>query len=76
VANDAGAVKARGHRYRFVNVPTSLVTGSAGFIGSHLYNYLLALGHGLICVDNLDTGSLQNIQTSPIVMTSCSSTTT
>jgi dTDP-glucose 4,6-dehydratase len=43
-------------------VPTSLVTGGAGFIGSHLCDYLLARGHGLICVDNLDTGSLQNIE--------------
>jgi dTDP-glucose 4,6-dehydratase len=43
-------------------VPTSLVTGGAGFIGSHLCDYLLALGHRLICVDNLDTGSLQNIE--------------
>ena len=42
-------------------MPTSLVTGGAGFIGSHLCDYLLARGHGLICVDNLDTGSLQNI---------------
>jgi dTDP-glucose 4,6-dehydratase len=43
-------------------VPTSLVTGGAGFIGSHLCDYLVARGHGLICVDNLDTGSLQNIE--------------
>jgi dTDP-glucose 4,6-dehydratase len=43
-------------------VPISLVTGGAGFIGSHLCDYLLALGHEVICVDNLDTGSLQNIQ--------------
>ena len=44
------------------NVPTSLVTGGAGFIGSHLCDYLLAQGHRLLCVDNLDTGSLQNIE--------------
>jgi dTDP-glucose 4,6-dehydratase len=49
-------------QYRCVNVPTSLVTGGAGFVGSHLCDYLLALGHRLICVDNLDTGSLQNIE--------------
>jgi dTDP-glucose 4,6-dehydratase len=42
-------------------VATSLVTGGAGFIGSHLCDYLLASGHRVICVDNLDTGSLQNI---------------
>jgi dTDP-glucose 4,6-dehydratase len=39
----------------------SLVTGGAGFIGSHLCDYLLARGHRVVCVDNLDTGSLQNI---------------
>jgi len=43
-------------------VATSLVTGGAGFIGSHLCDYLLAQGHRVICVDNLDTGSLQNIE--------------
>ena len=53
----------RGHRAIVdISVPTSLVTGGAGFIGSHLCDYLLARGHRLICVDNLDTGSLQNIE--------------
>jgi dTDP-glucose 4,6-dehydratase len=42
-------------------VATSLVTGGAGFIGSHLCDYLLARDHRVICVDNLDTGSLQNL---------------
>jgi dTDP-glucose 4,6-dehydratase len=41
---------------------TSVVTGGAGFLGSHLSDYLLAQGHRVICVDNLDTGSLQNIE--------------
>jgi dTDP-glucose 4,6-dehydratase len=38
-----------------------LVTGGAGFIGSHLCDALLAEGHDVVCVDNLLTGSLRNI---------------
>jgi UDP-glucuronate decarboxylase len=41
---------------------TCVVTGGAGFLGSHLCDRLLANGHRVICIDNLDTGSLQNIQ--------------
>jgi len=43
-------------------MPTSLVTGGVGFLGSHLCEQLLARGHRVICVDNLDTSSLQNIE--------------
>lgn len=39
-----------------------LVTGGAGFIGSHLCDALLAEGHDVVCVDNLLTGSLSNIE--------------
>jgi UDP-glucuronate decarboxylase len=39
-----------------------LVTGGAGFLGSHLCDRLLADGHDVICVDNFFTGSKQNIR--------------
>jgi len=42
-------------------VATCLVTGGAGFLGSHLCDELLARGNRVICVDNLETGSLVNI---------------
>lgn len=38
-----------------------LVTGGAGYIGSHLTDALLAQGHGVIVADNLSTGSLSNL---------------
>src|SRR4051794_36309464 len=41
---------------------TCVVTGGAGFLGSHLCEHLLGQGHRVICVDNLETGSLQNIE--------------
>ncbi len=41
---------------------TILVTGGAGFLGSHLCDALLVKGHRVICVDNLDTGTLRNVQ--------------
>jgi dTDP-glucose 4,6-dehydratase len=40
---------------------TSVVTGGAGFLGSHLCEHLLGKGHRVICLDNLDTGTLENI---------------
>ena len=40
---------------------TCIVTGGAGFLGSHLCDHLLDEGHRVICIDNLDTGSLENI---------------
>ncbi|HZU59572.1 MAG TPA: UDP-glucuronic acid decarboxylase family protein [Solirubrobacteraceae bacterium] len=43
-------------------MPTSLVTGGAGFLGSHLCEELLRRGHRVICVDNLETGTLANIE--------------
>ena len=41
---------------------TAVVTGGAGFIGSHLCDYLLAQGYRVICIDNLETASLKNIE--------------
>ena len=41
---------------------TSVVTGGAGFLGSHLCDYLLGKGHRVVCLDNLDTGTLENIE--------------
>jgi len=38
-----------------------LITGGAGFIGSHLCDFFLANGHEVICVDNLLTGNLENV---------------
>ncbi len=43
-------------------MPTSVVTGGAGFLGSHLCEALLGLGHRVLCLDNLETGSLANIE--------------
>ena len=42
-------------------MPRSLVTGAAGFLGSHLCDYLLAQGHSVIGMDNLITGNIDNI---------------
>src|SRR5689334_9941699 len=42
--------------------PVSVVTGGAGFLGSHLTDRLLAEGHRVIAIDNLVTGHLSNIE--------------
>jgi dTDP-glucose 4,6-dehydratase len=41
---------------------TVVVTGGAGFLGSHLCDHLVARGDRVVCVDNLETGSLQNVE--------------
>lgn len=44
------------------NQKTVLVTGGAGFLGSHLCDKMLNEGYSVICMDNLITGSMQNIE--------------
>src|SRR6059058_4410331 len=41
---------------------TAVVTGGAGFLGSHLCEYLLGKGFRVLCVDNLETSSLENLE--------------
>src|SRR5690242_16645562 len=43
-------------------MPTAVVTGGAGFLGSHLCDHLVSRDYRVICIDNLDTGSLQNVE--------------
>jgi dTDP-glucose 4,6-dehydratase len=43
-------------------VPRTLITGGAGFLGSHLCDLLLGRGHEVICIDNFITGSPRNVQ--------------
>ena len=42
-----------------------IVTGGAGFIGSHVTEQLLSEGHSVTVVDNLTTGNLQNLAEHP-----------
>src|SRR4029450_5094236 len=43
-------------------MPTAVVTGGAWFLGSHLCEYLLEQGNRVLCVDNLETSSLENLE--------------
>ena len=43
-------------------MPTAVVTGGAGFLGSHLCDHLLAQSYRVICVDNLETSTLENLE--------------
>jgi dTDP-glucose 4,6-dehydratase len=44
------------------DVPTAVVTGGAGFLGSHLCEHLLERDYRVVCMDSLETGSLQNVE--------------
>ncbi len=50
------------HTGSITPMSTSVVTGGSGFLGSHLCEALIGRGHRVICVDNLETGSLANIE--------------
>ena len=52
---------ARSNKQKKSSQPVSVVTGAAGFLGSHLTDYLLARGHQVIGLDNFVTGSVDNI---------------
>jgi dTDP-glucose 4,6-dehydratase len=41
--------------------PVSVITGGAGFLGSHLTDLMLSRGHRVVCLDNLITGNLDNV---------------
>src|SRR3954469_9130617 len=52
----------RNKRTRKAGRPVSVVTGGAGFLGSHLVDLLLERGHRVIAIDNFVTGSAENIE--------------
>ncbi|MDX9752356.1 MAG: SDR family oxidoreductase [bacterium] len=43
-------------------MPRTLITGGAGFLGSHLADALIQRGHEVVCMDNLITGAVRNIE--------------
>ena len=57
----AALAKPKARQKASPGIPTSVVTGAAGFLGSHLVDYLLARGHRVVGIDNFVTGSVDNI---------------
>ena len=60
--SESGMEQPRINSLRESDAKTILVTGGTGFIGSHLCQRLLLMGHHVICLDNNFTGSLDNIK--------------
>jgi hypothetical protein len=60
-AADLSAVAGAIHDFRGKLTVRALITGGAGFIGSHLSGALLDAGHQVLILDNLSTGSIENI---------------
>ena len=42
-------------------MPRTVITGGAGFLGSHLCEYFLEMGHDVVCMDNFLTGNPDNV---------------
>jgi dTDP-glucose 4,6-dehydratase len=55
------AIRMKARKIKTSRNPVSVVTGAAGFLGSHLTDLLLARGHKVIGIDNFVTGSVDNI---------------
>ena len=60
----------------WIEMARTVITGGAGFVGSHLCERFLAEGHDVVCVDNLLTGAPGTSPTSSTTLTSGSSSTT
>src|SRR5689334_7891937 len=54
-------MKSKAKHTKISRGPTSVVTGAAGFLGSHLTDLLLSRGHKVIGIDNFVTGTVDNI---------------
>src|SRR5205807_5163154 len=47
---------------RYTDTMRTIITGGAGFVGSHLCERFLSEGHEVVCIDNFITGTLVNVQ--------------